>query len=82
MILDLVGTCGDPGLANVLAIMKRLLELLQLFGPLIAIISLVVIFIKLIVNPNGKNYNKLIKNCLLALVIMFIVPTIGYVVVR
>lgn len=76
MILDLIGTCSDPGLANVLAILKRLLELLQLFGPLIAIISLVIIFIKLIVNPNGKNYNKLIRNCLLALVVMFMVPTI------
>jgi len=82
MILDIVTTCGDPGLANVLAIMKRILSVIQIFGPLLAIISLIVIFIKLITNPDGKNYNKLIKNCLLALVIMFMVPTLVNVVMR
>lgn len=75
MVLDLVNTCSDAGLANVLAILKRLLDFLQLFGPIVAIISLVIIFIKLMSNPDNKKLKGNIKNCLLALAIMFLVPT-------
>lgn len=47
--------CDDPGLANLLAITKRLLTLIQIIGPILCIIGLIIIFIQLISNPEEKN---------------------------
>ena len=74
MILDLVNTCNDAALANLLAILKNMLSLIQLVGPIIALVSLTFIFVRLMSNPENKKLKNAIKNCLLALVLMFFVP--------
>lgn len=76
MILDLVNVCTDPGLANILYILKRMLSLIQIFGPLIALIFLAVFFVRLMINPDNKKIKKVIKNWLIALLFLFAVPII------
>lgn len=75
LILD-VNVCSDPGLANILSIIKQILDLIQLLGPIIAIIGLIIILIKIIINPDNKKLTKAFQNCLIALVMLFFIPLI------
>ncbi len=75
-ILDITTTCNDPGLANILTIIKKILNLIQLLGPLLAIISLVVIFINMVNKPDEKKNFSKIKNSIIALVLTFFIPLI------
>ena len=75
-ILDIITTCNDPGLANILTIIKKILNLIQLLGPLLAIISLVVIFINMVNKPDEKKNFSKIKNSIIALVLTFFIPLI------
>lgn len=74
--------CDDPGLANLLAITKRLLTLIQIIGPILCIIGLIIIFIQLINNPEEKKLKGKFKNCAIALVMLFMIPTIVDVAMR
>ncbi len=76
MLNLLATTCDDIALANILVIVKRALTLLQIFGPIICIISLLIIFMKSVANPDDKKNTKTITNIVLALVIMLFVPVI------
>jgi len=69
-------TCDDVALANILVIVKRVLSLIQIVGPILCIVSLIYTFIKMSINPDEKNNPKRIVNIVLALVIMFFVPVI------
>ena len=73
---DLNKACTDAALANILAICKNNLKLIQIIGPILAIVSLIVIFIKYVLNPEDKKQKNRIKNCLIALVLLFFIPTI------
>ena len=42
MILDLVSFCSDPVLARVLGIIKNVLGKIQLIGPILGIIALII----------------------------------------
>lgn len=76
-ILDKVSTlCTDPGLANVIAIIKKVVNIIWLIGPILAIVSAVISGIKLMSNPDEKKYKPLFKNCIMALLMLFIVPII------
>ncbi len=75
LILD-VTVCNDPGLANILSIIKQILDLIQLLGPIIAIIGLMVILIKIIMNPDDKKLTKAFQNWLIALIMLFFIPII------
>ena len=48
MILDLVSFCSDPVLARVLGIIKNVLGKIQLIGPILGIIALIINLVKLI----------------------------------
>lgn len=74
MILGVV--CNDTGLQNLLAITKRILTFIQILGPLLCMISLVIIFVQLINNPEEKKLKGKIKNCLIALVLLFMIPVL------
>ena len=54
MILDLVSFCSDPVLARVLGIIKNVLGKIQLIGPILGIIALIINLIKLMANPEEK----------------------------
>lgn len=73
-ILDSINTCRDAGLANILGIIKKVLDLIQLIGPIIAIISLILILIKYITNPENKKLKGNIKNVVIALALLYFIP--------
>ncbi len=76
MILDLVSFCSDPVLAKVLSIIKNVLSLIQLLGPIIGIVALVLNLIKLMANPEEKKFKSSIKNWAIAIVMLFLIPVI------
>ncbi len=75
-ILDLTSTCGSIGLANLISIAKTALTIIQIAGPIMAIIGLVSIFIKLMSNPDNKKLKNAIKNWLIAFLMLFLIPLI------
>ena len=80
--VDLIGACNDYGLAVLLNVIKRFLNIIQIVGPVLAVISLVVIFVKMISNPEEKKMKNAIKNCLIALVMLFVIPMIVNLVMQ
>lgn len=75
-LVDLATTCDDVALANVLVIVKRALLLLRIFGPILCIISLILIFTKGTFNPDDKKMMKTVFNTVLAMILLFFVPII------
>lgn len=76
MILDIASVCSDSALAVLLPIARRILTFIQIIGPLLCIISLTVSFISLMMNPDEKKEPAKIKNKIIALVLLFFIPTI------
>lgn len=81
-LLKISGNCSDPGLAALLAMVKRFVNILWIVGPILAIIGCVIAFIKLLNNPEEKKYKTLFKNMIIALIILFFLPVIVNVVMR
>ena len=79
---DIIEACGSIGIAGLINIVKTLLSLIQIIGPILCMIALTINFIKLMSNPDEKKYKPIIKNCIMALVILFMVPLIINVVMR
>lgn len=76
MIYILENACQSKALENLLRIAKKALGLIQVVGPILAIVSLTIIFIRLLNNPEDKKLLKNLKNSVIALVILFFVPLI------
>ena len=81
-ILALSGNCTDPGLASLLAIAKKFMNILWIVGPILAIIGAGIAFYKLMSNPDEKKYKSLFKNMLIALIMLFLIPAIVNAVMR
>ena len=76
-ILETVSSlCTDPALANILAIFKKVMNIIWIVGPILAIISSVINAIKLMTNPDEKKYKGLFKNSIMALLFLFLLPVI------
>ncbi len=76
-ILDNIsGLCTDPGLANILSIIKKFVNILWIVGPILAIISGGIIATKLMTNPDEKKYKPMFKNAITALLMLFFIPII------
>lgn len=71
---DIIEACGSIAIANILNIMKTALSLIQLIGPILCMVALAINFTKLMTNPEDKKYKASLKNCLIALVILFMAP--------
>lgn len=76
LFLDLNTSCNSPTLLVVLTVVKNILKIIQITGPIISILSLIYTIVLLIKNPDEKKYIKRIKNSLIALVLLFLIPTI------
>lgn len=76
MILTLADTCKDAGLATLISIVKKALDLIQLVGPILALVMLTVIFIRLMSNPEEKKLKNAIRNWAIALLMLFFIPVI------
>lgn len=73
-ILDLTSKCSDPGLANILSMVKKVLSLIQLIGPIMAIVGLTIVFIKLMSSPDDKKLKTAIRNWIIAFFMLFFMP--------
>ena len=71
---DIIDACGSAGIANLLSITKTIVNLIQIVGPILAMIALAVCFTRLMTNPEEKKYKAALKNSLIALVVLFMVP--------
>lgn len=70
-----LGTCcSDYGLVSVLDIVRKFLDLFQVFVPIVLIVGATISFIRLAMNPEMKNGTKIIVNQVLAAVICFFIP--------
>lgn len=79
--LDLNSACSSSVLLIIIKAVKNILGLIQVIGPILAIISLIYTVIMMINNPDEKKYVKRIKNSILALFLVFFVPLIVDVVI-
>ncbi len=81
----ILATCSDPGIAVFAKILKNIFDMILIIGPIIVIISLGILFFKLVTFDYDErtNYNatakykilkKQIKNALIALVIVIFLP--------
>lgn len=76
-ILDTISSvCSDPALAAILSIIKKVMNIVWIIGPILAIIGAVIAFVKLLSNPDEKKYRKLFQNMIIALVMLFFLPVI------
>ena len=75
-----IATCSDPALAYVLFYIKKFLTVIQIIGPIVAIIGLTMHLIKMMTSPDNKKNNGLIKNWIIAFLLLFFVPVIINVV--
>lgn len=73
-LLEVINTCSSGDLLAFTQIAKKILNLIQIFGPLLLIISLIMTFIKLMGNPDDKKLKSKIKNSLIATVLLFFIP--------
>ena len=68
--------CKSLILFRILDVVRKGLTLIQIFGPIITMVALVVNFIRLTLNPEEKKYKQGVKNSLIATVILFMLPAI------
>ena len=81
-LLNISSYCNDPGLASILAIVKKFMNILWIIGPILAIIGGGIALFKLMSNPEEKKYKSLFKNMLIALIMLFFIPAIVNVVMQ
>ena len=74
--LAIVSACNDPALASVLSIIKNIMSLIQILGPIVSLIALTIHLTRLVKNPDDKKGLSKIKNSINALVVLFFVPVI------
>lgn len=82
MYFNIINVCSDPALATFLRAFQNFLKLIQILGPLLCMIGLTVILVQLINNPEEKKLKGKIKNCIIALLIMFFVPMLVNLAVK
>ena len=75
-ILDMVGTCGNPALANLFNIVQRIITIIQILAPILAIVALGINLTKSVMNPDDKKNFSMYKNWIIALVMVFAIPTL------
>ena len=72
---EALGTCcTDYGLLNILDVLRKVLDLIQLVVPIILMTALAIQFTQLLVNPDDKKKTKSLLNKFTAAVLCFFVP--------
>lgn len=74
--------CSDPGLAVIISIMKKFMNILWIIGPILAMIGAGIALVKLLANPEEKKYKNLFKNMIIALLLLFLIPVIVNTVMK
>lgn len=72
---EALGTCcTDYGLLNILDILRKVLDLIQLVVPIVLMTALAIQFTQLLVNPDDKKKTKSLLNKFIAALLCFFVP--------
>lgn len=75
-IEEVVSVCSDYALANLLYIVQRIMTLVQIIAPILAIAALTITFGKMMMNPDDKKGLSGVKNTIIALFVIFLLPFI------
>ena len=73
-ILDMVSTCENPALSNLFSIAQKMITIIQILAPILAIIALGINLTKSVMNPDDKKNFSMYKNWIIALVMVFAIP--------
>ncbi len=73
-ILDMVSTCGNPALSNLFSIAQKMITIIQILAPILAIVALGINLTKSVMNPDDKKNFSMYKNWIIALVMVFAIP--------
>ena len=76
LLLDLVNNCNNYAIANLFNIIQKAFNILQILVPIIAILALALHVVKSVTKPDDKKNFSRYKNWIIALVIIFALPTI------
>ena len=68
--------CNNAVLASFLYMVKNVLNIIWIVGPMLAIISLTINLTMLVKNPEEKKVPSKIRNSIIALIVLFMIPTI------
>lgn len=68
--------CANSALENILTVVRRILLIIQIVGPIILIISLLINITKVVTNPDEKKNTKKIINSIIAIIVMFMTPVL------
>lgn len=79
-ILITSADCSNPALGTFLLVAKRILQVIQIAGPIVLIVSLIVSFMKGAINPEDKKTIKKIFNSIIAMIVLFVIPILINVV--
>lgn len=82
LILDLTAVCGSYAVATLLSVFKRALNLIQMIGPIVGVIALIINFTKLMITPDEKKLKNVIRNWAIAIIMLFLIPTCVNLVMR
>ncbi len=74
--------CTDGASILFLLVTQRILTLIQIIAPILAMISLTYLIFRLVQNPEDKKIPNKIRNCIIALFVVFMIPTIAKVVIN
>ena len=76
-----LGTCcSDYGLMNVLNVLRRIMDIVQIVVPIILIIALTIKLTQILTNPDEKKEMKKIYNMGVAAIVVFFIPMLVDVV--
>ena len=75
-ILDVASNCNNYAIVSLFVIAKRIFTIIQILAPILAIIGLGINLVKSVIDPNRKNNFSSYKNWLIALIVVFAIPTI------
>lgn len=74
--LAISNACSDPAMLSILAVVRKILALFQIIGPILALISLSIHITMMVKNPDDKKALPKVRNSAIALVILFLIPVI------
>ena len=73
---ELSSCCHDPGIISLIAIIKNIMDIVQIIVPILLIVYLSIQLTRMVVNPEEKKGMSKIKNQILATILVFVVPVI------
>ena len=79
--MSVASSCNDPAMLPVISVIVKIFEMIQIIGPSLAVVSLMILLFKLMLNPEDVSYDgkrdKIkhgIKNSIMSFVILFFLP--------